>query len=125
MIDKINGLSANISDASNEQASATSQIDDALTQVSQVVQTNSATSEECASASEELSGQARGLEIALSRFKLKDGNGGSDFSMGNNAYGYRSSSSMINSVMPDAAIKNIKNDYNTDIRLEDSYDNKY
>lgn len=125
MIDKINGLSANISDASNEQASATSQIDDALTQVSQVVQTNSATSEECASASEELSGQARGLEIALSRFKLKDGNGGSDFSMGNNAYGYRSSSSMINYVMPDAAIKNIKNDYNTDIRLEDSYDNKY
>lgn len=125
MIDKINGLSANISDASNEQASATSQIDDALTQVSQVVQTNSATSEECASASEELSGQARGLEIALSRFKLKDGNGGSDFSMGNNTYGYRSSSSMINSVMPDAAIKNIKNDYNTDIRLEDSYDNKY
>ena len=125
MIDKINGLSANISDASNEQASATSQIDAALTQVSQVVQTNSATSEECASASEELSGQARGLEIALSRFKLKDGNGGSDFSMGNNAYGYRSSSSMINSVMPDAAIKNIKNDYNTDIRLEDSYDNKY
>lgn len=125
MIDKINGLSANISDASNEQASATSQIDDALTQVSQVVQTNSATSEECASASEELSGQARGLEIALSRFKLKDGNGGSDFSMGNNAYGYRSSSSMINSVMPDAAIENIKNDYNTDIRLEDSYDNKY
>ena len=125
MIDKINGLSANISDASNEQASATSQIDDALTQVSQVVQTNSATSEECASASEELSGQARGLEIALSRFKLKDGNGGSDFSMGNNAYGYRSSSSMINSVMPDAAIKNIKNDSNTDIRLEDSYDNKY
>ena len=125
MIDKINGLSANISDASNEQASATSQIDDALTQVSQVVQTNSATSEECASASEELSGQARGLEIALSRFKLKDGNGGSDFSMGNNAYGYRSSSSMINSVMPDAAIKNIKNDYNTDVRLEDSYDNKY
>lgn len=125
MIDKINGLSANISDASNEQASATSQIDDALTQVSQVVQTNSATSEECASASEELSGQARGLEIALSRFKLKDGNGGPDFSMGNNAYGYRSSSSMINSVMPDAAIKNIKNDYNTDIRLEDSYDNKY
>lgn len=125
MIDKINGLSANISDASNEQASATSQIDDAFTQVSQVVQTNSATSEECASASEELSGQARGLEIALSRFKLKDGNGGSDFSMGNNAYGYRSSSSMTNSVMPDAAIKNIKNDYNTDIRLEDSYDNKY
>ena len=125
MIDKINGLSANISDASNEQVSATSQIDDALTQVSQVVQTNSATSEECASASEELSGQARGLEIALSRFKLKDGNGGSDFSIGNNAYGYRSSSSMINSVMPDAAIKNIKNDYNTDIRLEDSYDNKY
>lgn len=57
--------------------------------------------------------------------KLKDGNGGSVSSMRNNAYRYRSSSSMINSVMPDAAIENIKNDYNTDIRLEDSYDNKY
>ena len=41
-------------------------------QVSQVVQTNSATSQQCASASEELSGQAHGLEEELSRFQLKD-----------------------------------------------------
>lgn len=57
----------------SEQATATSQIDDALAQVAQVVQTNSATSEECASASEELSGQAHGLENILTRFKIKDG----------------------------------------------------
>ena len=72
MIDRITGLSANIATASNDQASATAQIDQALMQVSQVVQTNSATSQQCASASEELSGQARGLEREVSKFKLKD-----------------------------------------------------
>lgn len=41
-------------------------------QVSQVVQTNSATSEQCASASEELSGQARGLNQELAKFQLRD-----------------------------------------------------
>lgn len=97
MIEKITDLSANISSASNEQAAATSQIDDALTQVSQVVQTNSATSEECASASEELSGQARGLENTLMKFKLKDVNEGTS-----NDY-----------------------NYNTDIRLEDYHDTRY
>lgn len=71
MIEKITKLSSDIAESSNMQASATAQIDQALLQVSQVVQTNSATSEECASASEELSGQARGLEKNLGRFRLK------------------------------------------------------
>ena len=71
MIEKITTLSSEIAESSNLQASATAQIDQALTQVSQVVQTNSATSEECASASEELSGQARGLERELSKFNIK------------------------------------------------------
>lgn len=103
MIDNIMGLSANISSASSEQATATSQIDDALAQVAQVVQTNSATSEECASASEELSGQAHGLENILTRFKIKDGQ---------NNFGYISNNG-------------ISDDYNSDIRLETTYDTKY
>lgn len=104
MIDNITRLSENISSASNEQAVATSQIDDALTQVSQVVQTNSATSEECASASEELSGQARGLDNTLTRFKIKDRQNSSDYYM----QGF-----------------DTPQIYNNDIRLEDSYDTKY
>ena len=72
MIDKVTGLSVTIAESSNNQATATAQIDQALSQVSQVVQTNSATSQQCASASEELSGQVRGLEMQVSRYKLKD-----------------------------------------------------
>ncbi len=72
MVDRITSLSRDIAEASNNQASATAQIDQALAQVSHVVQTNSATSQQCASASEELSGQIRGLEMQVSNFKLKN-----------------------------------------------------
>lgn len=72
MVDKITSLSTDIAEASNNQATATAQIDQALAQVSHVVQTNSATSQQCASASEELSGQIRGLEMQVSKFKLKN-----------------------------------------------------
>ncbi len=71
MIDKITCLSAEIATASENQATSTAQIDKALEQVSQVVQTNSATSQQCASASEELSGQARGLNKEIAKFKIK------------------------------------------------------
>lgn len=63
-----------ISVASNEQASAISQINQGIMQVSQVVQENSSTSEEGAAASEELSGQAAMLKEQIAKFKLKDGN---------------------------------------------------
>lgn len=43
-------------------------------QVSQVVQTNSATSEESAAASEELSSQAQLLRESVSKFRLKKAN---------------------------------------------------
>ena len=43
-------------------------------QVSEVVQTNSATSEESAAASEELSSQAQLLRESVARFKLKKNN---------------------------------------------------
>lgn len=64
-----------IAESSNYQATAVAQIEQAITQVSQVVQTNSATSEECAAASEELSNQALRMREMLSIYHL-----GSDYS---------------------------------------------
>lgn len=66
------GLINNIAEASNYQATAVAQIDQAIGQVSTVVQTNSATSEECAAASEELSGQAEKMLELLSVYRLID-----------------------------------------------------
>lgn len=60
----------NISEASNYQATSVAQIEQAIMQVSQVVQTDSATSEECASASEELSNQAARMRDMLSIYNL-------------------------------------------------------
>lgn len=74
IIDGVNKAAALIGDiavASNEQSVAILQINSGLTQVSQVVQTNSATSEETAAASEELSGQAEFLRKHVNSFKLK------------------------------------------------------
>ncbi len=62
----------NIAESSNYQATAVAQINQGIGQVSQVVQTNSATSEECAAASEELSNQAIRMRDLLSIYKLND-----------------------------------------------------
>lgn len=62
----------NIADSSNYQATAVAQINQGIGQVSQVVQTNSATSEECAAASEELSNQAVRMRDMLSIYKLDE-----------------------------------------------------
>jgi len=59
-----------IAQASNYQATAISQVDQAIGQVSQVVQNNSATSEECAAASIELSNQSVRMTELLSIFTL-------------------------------------------------------
>jgi len=59
-----------IAEASNDQATAITQIDKAIEQVSQVVQTNSATSEECAAASVELSNQAGRMRELVSAYQL-------------------------------------------------------
>ncbi len=61
-----------IAAASNEQATAVAQINQAIAQVSQVVQSNSVTSEECASASEQLSNQAQILKEIISKYKLRE-----------------------------------------------------
>lgn len=62
----------NIAEASNYQATAVAQINQGIGQVSEVVQTNSATSEECAAASEELSNQAIRMRDLLSVYKLNE-----------------------------------------------------
>lgn len=55
-----------------DQTSALSQVTDGIDQISSVVQTNSATSEQCAAASEELSSQASLLKSLMRSFKLKN-----------------------------------------------------
>lgn len=60
-----------ISEASSEQASSITQVTLGIDQISSVVQTNSATAEESAAASEELSGQAQILKDLVDQFKLR------------------------------------------------------
>ena len=60
-----------ISDASAAQEMSVSDISVGLAQISQVVQTNSATSEESAAASEELFGQAQIVKNLVGQFKIK------------------------------------------------------
>lgn len=60
-----------IADASNNQSNSISQVTVGMDQISSVVQTNSATAEESAAASQELAGQARMMKDLVSRFKLK------------------------------------------------------
>jgi len=59
-----------ISSAAGEQAEAVVQVTAGVDQISSVVQTNSATAEESAAASEELSGQAQILKNLVNRFRL-------------------------------------------------------
>lgn len=63
-------LVGEIAAASNEQATAISQINKGIEQVSDVVQTNSATAEQSAAASEELSSQASMLKNMVGKFRL-------------------------------------------------------
>jgi methyl-accepting chemotaxis protein len=71
-IRSINGSVKKIEQASTAQAASVAQISQGLDQVSAVVQTNSATAEESAAASEELSGQANILQNSLSRIVLRE-----------------------------------------------------
>ena len=69
-----------INEASKAQEHAITQINEGIGQISQVVQTNSATAEENAAASEELSGQSQILRELVGRFKIIDSEYHSDFS---------------------------------------------
>ena len=62
----------NIRNSSNTEADAAGQISQSIDQISSVVQNNSATAEESAAASQELSGQANMLKELLGRFQLHE-----------------------------------------------------
>ena len=66
----VNSTIGRIATASNDQAMAITQVTQGVDQISAVVQTNSATAEQSAAASEELSGQASIMKELIGRFKL-------------------------------------------------------
>ena len=71
-IDNESELLFHITDASSKQFDANRQVTENINLISEVVQTNSATAEECAAASEELASQAQLLKELVSHFKLAD-----------------------------------------------------
>lgn len=72
-IEKANSLVNQIAEASSQQSIGISQVEQGIEQVSTVMQANSATSEQSATASEELTGQAKMLQDMVAKFKLKQG----------------------------------------------------
>lgn len=70
-VNEVTGIIEQISEASSDQADSLSQIIVGIDQISNVVQTNSATAEESAAASEELSSQSQLMNNLVERFKLK------------------------------------------------------
>lgn len=68
----VTGLVEEIAHASDEQAGYIAQVSEGIMQISNVVQTNSATAQESAAASEELLGQAQMLKNLVGQFKLKN-----------------------------------------------------
>ena len=70
-IEKVTDLVKNIAQASSDQAREIEQINQGIDQVSMVVQTNSATAEQSAAASEELSGQAQLLKQMVGEFEIR------------------------------------------------------
>jgi methyl-accepting chemotaxis protein len=71
-VHKVSEIIAGIAISSQEQSESINQLSLGLSQITQVVQTNSATSEEAASASEELSSRSEIMRNLVSSFKLKN-----------------------------------------------------
>lgn len=70
-VNTVNVSMAEIAEASDNQASAASQITEGISQIAGVIESNSATSEESAAASEELSSQADLLKDLVGRFQYE------------------------------------------------------
>ncbi len=60
-----------IAEASEQQATAISQIENGIEQISTVTQSNTATAEESASASEEMAGQSQMLQQMIGEFQMR------------------------------------------------------
>ncbi len=71
-VNEMTGIIGQISEASSDQAYSISQITIGMDQISDVVQTNSATAEESAAASEEMSSQSQLMKALVGKFKLKN-----------------------------------------------------
>ncbi len=69
-IEKVNKLVAEIAASSNEQIGGTTQVNNAMTNIEQVVQKNAAAAEESAAAAEELQAQANELENVVHRINM-------------------------------------------------------
>ncbi len=96
-VENIASIVSNIAEASVNQASSVGQVNAGITQIADVVQTNSATSEQCAAASAELSSLAGQLQNAVGKYKLLAGKGrNSDFdSMSSDSSDYVDNESII------------------------------
>lgn len=68
---KITEMISNIASSSALQSTSLIQINGALDQITQTIQTNSAATQECAASSEEMSGQAQVLDHLVAEFHLK------------------------------------------------------
>ncbi len=75
-VNEMTAIIGQISEASSAQADSISQVTLGIDQISSVVQTNSATAQESAAASEELSSQSQMMKNLVNKFKLKDGSSG-------------------------------------------------
>ena len=96
IVQQSEGIINGIAESSNYQATAVAQIEQAISQVSQVVQTNSATSQQCAAAREELSNQEAKMRDMLSTYNLGAGSSRTD--------SYRSTSSVSDSSINEQVI---------------------
>lgn len=68
---KVTALVTDIASASNQQARGIGDVNEGISQIDKVTQTNTASAEESAAASQDLSRQARELEERLGRFRLQ------------------------------------------------------
>ena len=71
-INDISDTSKMLSENSNQQIAALREAEKGIEQISEVVQSNSAASEECSATSEELSAQAEAMNELISQFTLRD-----------------------------------------------------
>ena len=77
-VNEMAGIIEQISEVSSDQADSIAQLTVGIDQISNVVQTNSATAEESAAASEEMSSQSQLMKALVGRFKLKNSPSGVD-----------------------------------------------